>query len=87
MLEQAYINNAKPDKQARLAIVERVSLNEKEVQVRDHTYPDVEPRRASLRVASPVVPETQLLTGRHRFGSKTEDRTTAENRVRSRPRR
>lgn len=33
ILEEAYRNNHKPDKQARLEIVERVSLNEKEVQV------------------------------------------------------
>lgn len=35
-MEEAYYNNAKPDKQARLDIVDRVSLNEKEVQVRTH---------------------------------------------------
>lgn len=34
ILEDAYNNNPKPDKQARLDIVSRVSLNEKEVQVR-----------------------------------------------------
>lgn len=34
ILEEAYNTNPKPDKQARLDIVERVSLNEKEVQVR-----------------------------------------------------
>lgn len=34
ILEDAYNNNPKPDKQARLDIVNRVSLNEKEVQVR-----------------------------------------------------
>lgn len=34
VLEDAYNNNAKPDKQARLDIVSRVSLSEKEVQVR-----------------------------------------------------
>lgn len=33
ILEEAYSRNPKPDKQARLEIVERVSLNEKEVQV------------------------------------------------------
>lgn len=33
ILEEAYSNNPKPDKQARLEIVQRVSLNEKEVQV------------------------------------------------------
>lgn len=33
ILEEAYKANAKPDKQARLDIVNRVSLNEKEVQV------------------------------------------------------
>ncbi|KAF7543757.1 hypothetical protein G7Z17_g10485 [Cylindrodendrum hubeiense] len=33
ILEEAYSNNAKPDKQARLEIVQRVSLNEKEVQI------------------------------------------------------
>ncbi|PFH55097.1 hypothetical protein XA68_10752 [Ophiocordyceps unilateralis] len=33
ILEEAYQNNPKPDKQARLAIVERVTLNEKEVQI------------------------------------------------------
>ena len=36
ILEAAYNNNTKPDKQARLAIVERVSLSEKEVQVRTY---------------------------------------------------
>jgi hypothetical protein len=34
ILEEAYNNNPKPDKQARLAIVDLVSLNEREVQVR-----------------------------------------------------
>lgn len=33
ILEEAYSRNPKPDKQARLDIVNRVSLNEKEVQV------------------------------------------------------
>ncbi|KAH7319963.1 hypothetical protein B0I35DRAFT_224509 [Stachybotrys elegans] len=33
ILEEAYLSNPKPDKQARLEIVERVSLNEKEVQI------------------------------------------------------
>uniref|UniRef100_A0A8H7N987 Homeobox domain-containing protein n=1 Tax=Bionectria ochroleuca TaxID=29856 RepID=A0A8H7N987_BIOOC len=33
ILEEAYSRNPKPDKQARLEIVERVSLNEKEVQI------------------------------------------------------
>lgn len=37
ILEEAYKNNSKPDKQARLALVERVSLTEKEVQVRPAT--------------------------------------------------
>jgi hypothetical protein len=37
ILEEAYNNNPKPDKQARLDIVQRVSLNEKEVQVRTDT--------------------------------------------------
>lgn len=36
ILEAAYNANPKPDKAARLDIVQRVSLNEKEVQVR-HT--------------------------------------------------
>lgn len=35
ILEAAYNANPKPDKAARLDIVKRVSLNEKEVQVRD----------------------------------------------------
>lgn len=34
LLEEAYRSNPKPDKQARQEIVDRVSLNEKEVQVR-----------------------------------------------------
>jgi hypothetical protein len=38
ILEEAYSNNPKPDKQARLEIVQRVSLNEKEVQVRCRLY-------------------------------------------------
>ncbi|PHH74093.1 hypothetical protein CDD80_3314 [Ophiocordyceps camponoti-rufipedis] len=33
ILEEAYQSNPKPDKQARLAIVQRVTLNEKEVQI------------------------------------------------------
>ncbi|KPM45453.1 hypothetical protein AK830_g1053 [Neonectria ditissima] len=33
ILEEAYSSNPKPDKQARLEIVQRVSLNEKEVQI------------------------------------------------------
>jgi hypothetical protein len=36
ILEDSYKNNPKPDKQARLDIVNRVSLNEKEVQVRGY---------------------------------------------------
>lgn len=39
ILEEAYSNNPKPDKQARLEIVQRVSLNEKEVQVRCSSTP------------------------------------------------
>lgn len=38
ILEDAYKSNPKPDKQARLDIVNRVSLNEKEVQVRRHFH-------------------------------------------------
>ncbi|KAI9171622.1 LIM/homeobox protein Lhx5 [Paramyrothecium foliicola] len=33
ILEEAYLRNPKPDKQARLEVVQRVSLNEKEVQI------------------------------------------------------
>jgi hypothetical protein len=33
ILEEAYLRNPKPDKQARLDVVQRVSLNEKEVQI------------------------------------------------------
>lgn len=33
ILEEAYSSNPKPDKQARLDIVQRVAMNEKEVQV------------------------------------------------------
>lgn len=39
ILEEAYSSNPKPDKQARLEIVQRVSLNEKEVQV--NIYPSI----------------------------------------------
>lgn len=39
ILEEAYCNNDKPDKQARLEIVKRVDLNEKEVQVCLHVTP------------------------------------------------
>lgn len=36
ILEAAYNNNPKPDKAARLELVQRVSLSEKEVQVSHH---------------------------------------------------
>ncbi|KOS16727.1 hypothetical protein ESCO_004824 [Escovopsis weberi] len=39
ILEEAYSINPKPDKQARLEIVNRVSLNEKEVQSQCHNLP------------------------------------------------
>jgi hypothetical protein len=35
ILEEAYTTNPKPDKQARFDIVQRVSMTEKEVQVRN----------------------------------------------------
>ena len=41
VLEAAYTANPKPDKAARLAIVNRVSLNEKEVQVGIPLYLEV----------------------------------------------
>ncbi len=47
ILEEAYKNNPKPDKQARLEIVDRVSLNEKEVQV---SLPTTSPRKPRERV-------------------------------------
>ncbi|KAI8223646.1 MBF complex negative regulatory component yox1 [Colletotrichum sp. SAR 10_86] len=40
ILENAYLANPKPDKAARLDIVKRVSLNEKEVQVKTMLYTD-----------------------------------------------
>ena len=58
ILEDAYKNNPKPDKQARLDIVNRVSLNEKEVQVRvyrqlldDLNYTNLPERRVSSTLA------------------------------------
>lgn len=45
LLEEAYKSNPKPDKQARLEIVDRVSLNEKEVQVRIRLLTCVPPTR------------------------------------------
>lgn len=41
ILEEAYRANPKPDKKTRRTIVDRVSLNEKEVQVRLTLYIDV----------------------------------------------
>lgn len=38
VLEDAYHSNPKPDKQARQEVVDRVSLNDKEVQVSYHAY-------------------------------------------------
>lgn len=48
ILEAAYSANPKPDKAARLNIVKRVSLNEKEVQVRipDPRAPDTRSRES-----------------------------------------
>lgn len=39
VLDAAYIDNAKPDKQARQDIVAKVSMSEKEVQVRSIVAP------------------------------------------------
>lgn len=62
ILEDAYKNNPKPDKQARLDIVNRVSLNEKEVQVRvyrqlldDLNYTNLPERRVSSTLAFHVM--------------------------------
>jgi hypothetical protein len=48
ILEEAYNTNPKPDKQARLDIVERVSLNEKEVQVRIHSQHHSRPWKQAI---------------------------------------
>jgi hypothetical protein len=78
ILEEAYSRNPKPDKQARLEIVERVSLNEKEVQV----WAEIEPIDDAFLSARPWV--APCLTGfvfLCRFGSKTVDKMIVVNRV------
>lgn len=50
ILEAAYNANPKPDKAARLDIVKRVSLNEKEVQVRLSLVPSNSIARAMLSI-------------------------------------
>ncbi|GJN83656.1 hypothetical protein PLIIFM63780_007205 [Purpureocillium lilacinum] len=52
ILEEAYKNNPKPDKQARLEIVDRVSLNEKEVQIWFQNR-----RQNDRRKSRPLTPE------------------------------
>jgi hypothetical protein len=77
ILEAAYNANPKPDKTARLELVKRVSLNEKEVQVSLH---DPSPSRVGRRVLT-------LRVLAHRSGSKIVAKTTDESRVRSHHRR
>ncbi|PNY23714.1 GS homeobox 2, partial [Tolypocladium capitatum] len=52
LLEEAYKSNPKPDKQARLEIVDRVSLNEKEVQIWFQNR-----RQNDRRKSRPLTPE------------------------------
>lgn len=94
ILEEAYSNNAKPDKQARLEIVQRVSLNEKEVQVRQnpriiyerisfHIYPRPRPSWPHLTTTRLIrcLGNIYRLTRSSRSGSRTDDKTIDENRV------
>lgn len=69
ILEAAYHANPKPDKAARLEIVNRVSLNEKEVQVSTATLYKAISLRGPIAKTLP------------RSGSRTEGRTTAASRV------
>ena len=76
VLETAYNSNPKPDKAARLDIVKRVSLNEKEVQV-----------SPTLRHACvPGIRGQLALTATRRSGSRTGVRTIGGNRALFRPR-
>lgn len=61
ILESAYNANPKPDKAARLDIVKRVSLNEKEVQVRIHLNNACTLRRAYTRLSTTSVKQASWL--------------------------
>jgi hypothetical protein len=85
ILEEAYSSNPKPDKQARLDIVQRVSLNEKEVQVWQSQWSTLE-TLSHHELA--LYASAKLIFWKHeidiipfRFGSRTEDKTTAARHV------
>lgn len=90
ILEEAYKNNPKPDKQARLEIVDRVSLSEKEVQVGRSMQQDED---GILRWTGPnasrpptIHRDAMLTQWTSRYGSRIDDKTTAGSRVPCRPR-
>lgn len=67
ILETEYLKDPKPDKVARANIVDRVSLGEKEVQVRD------------AKTSHPKISPKDRVTDPYRFGSKIAARTTDGN--------
>lgn len=84
ILEEAYRSNPKPDKQARQDIVDRVSLNEKEVQV--CLAPITPPQRVDDWMDLGLGKYGRDETDNCRFGSRTAAKTTEGNRVHFRPR-
>ena len=75
ILEAEYKLNPKSSKAARAEIVEKVTLNEKEVQVR-HLV--LGPSRLQTRLFIGTATATDFL---HRYGSKTDGKSTDGNRA------
>ena len=79
ILEEAYSNNAKPDKQARLDIVSNVSLNEKEVQV--SSYIPAQNGDSNYELPRRLSRVWLTMLSVSRSGSRTDDKMTGENHV------
>jgi hypothetical protein len=92
ILEEAYSKNPKPDKVARQDIVQRVTLNEKEVQVSSAVplpsfgFLPVDAFVTSVEYMADTECPQLGVWGSYRSGSRTDDRTIEESRVRSRRR-
>jgi hypothetical protein len=95
ILEEAYLRNPKPDKQARLDVVQRVSLNEKEVQVCSISpyRGSLVKRRAALRVVRAAHGRVKFIFADQstpvtcRSGSRTDDRMIVASHVPCLPKR
>ena len=74
VLEAAYNANPKPDKAARLEIVSRVSLNEKEVQVSSTTPPSTQETLLFLSIHQPDASLSQTTTFTLAYGIRLMNR-------------